>query len=665
MGSASYSELSSNTDSGPTTHSTSGTSITYIPPSINKHSSTTIAPAATIKPTAPAIPAVESRPATTSTSPNPTLSPGTDNPQSSAHSPTFNIILDSGKCASLGIPSLTDFSNDFSAYELAPLGDHQFTASLTAKSEQDQAFAFMVDGGERCGALKDCLYMLMSYGADGMKIQVIRVGNRMYPFSIWMDGGRQPNGALADSQTSKYNCWGWSESECPLMLLSITETYAVSSSVAGATVHITFCPEDGPDASSIGPSNTTIVHVATVRITEGVIKTETFTPVSTFLLPLTGLPEPRESLLHESISPIASIPVPTTLTDSLGRPTLTSIVNAAVLPTFSMVTEGRGSAVGTVSYNLTTFIPPSPTSPPETVLSTMSWTTYMTIEGSTVPAIGGQVGILTTISETYVFEENTMLPLKVYSSISAESTRSTQTSLPSTLTSSSAHADLTRRTTVIVATVGSLVGITLVSVLVWAALLKHSKRKSRTPDYAECQPSMWSSRSAVRPSPRGGSTLDLDREPEPRASFIEPWTEYDQAPSESRKIQREMEERGGGSMVAGPSRGVTTVNSSREHAYSGLRSSKSADRIPPQPLPEPPARAGPLLVVRLPQEPTDYSPPAVTPRPLLQSTPPPMPLPLQPHTPAPQSRYEGEPVGSTAIPPTYNEAWNIRRDPTE
>ncbi|QRV98304.1 hypothetical protein RhiJN_26323 [Ceratobasidium sp. AG-Ba] len=678
MASASYSEVSSSIGSGlqtsslvPSTPAISSTPSNPIAHSAsvilatlaNTHLSTTIAPVPTSKPTTASIPTVEPRPTTTSIPPEPAISPDIDNPTSPTHSPTFKLVLDSGKCTSLGVPTLIDHSNDFSTYELTPLGEHQYTVSLTAKSEQDQAVTFLTDHGVRCRALGSCVYIEMSYGADGMKIRILRVRRNMYPFSIWMDGGRQPNGAPADSQTRQYNCWGWSQSECPFMLMDLTETYAVSTSVPGATVHITFCPDDGPDASSAGPSNTNVPH-RTPRITLGVIETETFTPVSTFLLPLTGLPEPRASLLHGSISPIVTIPVPTILTDSVGRAILTSTVSAAVLPTWSTVSDSRGSAIGTASYNLTTSISPSPTSPIGTVFSTTSWTTYMTVDGSTVPAIGGQVGILTAISETYVFEQSTMIPLKVYSSIRAESTHSTQTSLPSSLTSSSPHVPSTWRTTVIIAVIGPLVGITLVSVFIWVVLVKRRKRESRTSDYAECQPSMWGPRSMLGSNSRGDSTLDLDSGPGPRASFIEPWAGYNQIPSTSRKIRGEMEERQGESIVASPSGGVAAANSSREHAYSSLRPSKSPNRVQPELRLEPPARGDPSFV-RLPQESVDSSPPAATTRPILQYAPPRMPLPLQPHAPVAQSRDEDAVARSTAIPPMYNEAWNIRRDPGE
>lgn len=159
--------------------------------------------------------------------------------------------------------------------------------------------------------------------------------------------------------------------------------------------------------------------------------------------------------------------------------------------------------------------------------------------------------MLTTVSETYVFGPSTTVPLSVYSSISAESARSIQTSLPSDPPSSGSHSSSTRRVTIIAAVIGSLVGIALVSVLVWVALIKYKRRQRCTPDYAECRPSMWGSRSVIGSSLKGDSTLDLNHEPEPRASFVEPWTQHEGLPQTSRKMQREMEEHRAVLVVAG------------------------------------------------------------------------------------------------------------------
>ncbi|QRV84232.1 hypothetical protein RhiJN_12248 [Ceratobasidium sp. AG-Ba] len=363
------------------------------------------------------------------------------------------------------------------------------------------------------------------------------------------------------------------------------------------------------------------------------------------------------STFPEPIPPIASIPVPTTLIDSLGTPTLTSTINAAVFPTSSTVTDSRGSAISTASYNVTVPISPPPTLLPTPVFRTTSWTTYMTVNGSTVPAIGGRVDVLTTVSKTYVFGPSTTLPLSVYSSISAESARSIQTSLPSDPPSSKSYSASTRRVTIIAAVIGCLVGIALVTVLVLVVLAKYRRRQRCAPDYAERQSSMWGSRLGARSSSRGDSTLDLNREPEPNASFVEPWTEQERPPQTSRKMQREMEQHTAGLVVTGP---ILGAGPSGEHAYNSVWHGKRANRLRSEPEPGRPVWI--LPVVRTPQELADPAPPVVSVPPITQSVPLPAPSQLQPDTQV--ARSGSERAGDTVIPPRYNEAWNIRNPPS-
>ncbi|KAG9092833.1 hypothetical protein FS749_015406, partial [Ceratobasidium sp. UAMH 11750] len=128
-------------------------------------------------------------------------------------------------------------------------------------------------------------------------------------------------------------------------------------------------------------------------------------------------------------SGVSLVAVPTTITDSVGMPIATSILGAQVIPTFSAITDSRGSIISTVPYNLTiTAPPPTPTPPPQTLYTLTSWTTWITVNGSTVPAIAGQVGVLTTVPVTYALEPDTTIAVGVLSSISVESTR---TALPS------------------------------------------------------------------------------------------------------------------------------------------------------------------------------------------------------------------------------------------
>ncbi|QRV84231.1 hypothetical protein RhiJN_12247 [Ceratobasidium sp. AG-Ba] len=343
---------------GPTTPSNSVTptvhtpSTTYTPSTIYTASTTHNPSTADTRSTSTIAPSVASKPSTsrssnstTSTRSDPkltTASISTGDTSSSNHNhsvssvqpSTFKLVVDSGNCANIGIPFLGYLPD-----QLTPLGDHQYMASLEARSKEDRTAVFLADDGRRCGHFGNCVYIPIFYDANSIRVQVSKRGSTMYPFSIWMDGGRQSSGAPADSQAVKYNCWGRSVTECPFMLTSYEDkTYAVSTSVSGATVYITFCPVDGPDISAFGTNRDEFEWTITGKMTKGIMEKPTFSPILTFVEPLpTSLPQPMMSILSEPVSPIVSIPVPTTLTDSLGTPTLTSNISAAVLPTSSTV----------------------------------------------------------------------------------------------------------------------------------------------------------------------------------------------------------------------------------------------------------------------------------------------------------------------------------------
>ncbi|QRV76912.1 hypothetical protein RhiJN_19757 [Ceratobasidium sp. AG-Ba] len=256
----------------------------------------------------------------------------------------------------------------------------------------------------------------------------------------------------------------------------------------------------------------------------------------------------------KSGSGIVMIPTATTFTDSLGVSVATSVVNGVVVPTFSTVVGNKGLALSTITYSVTAItaapIPPT-TPPPDTLFTLTSWTTYMSANGSTVPAIAGQVGVLTTVSETYILEPSTTIPLDYFTSVVL---RSTRTSLPSGPPSGSANTSSTSQASTVAATVvGSLVGITLLGVFLWVVCIKYRRRKRRAPDYAGCLSPTRGLKMADESRLCQESTLDLDGELQPRSSLVEPWVEDRQRSLPSRKIEREMEERGGRLVVPGRS----------------------------------------------------------------------------------------------------------------
>ncbi|QRW05803.1 hypothetical protein RhiLY_04802 [Ceratobasidium sp. AG-Ba] len=309
--------------------------------------------------------------------------------------------------------------------------------------------------------------------------------------------------------------------------------------------------------------------------------------------------------------------VPTTTTNSLGMPITTSVMSGTIIPTFSVVTNSQG-LVTNVAYNSTNVFQPTP--PPEKLYTLTSWSTYMTINSSTIPAVGGQVGVLTTIPGTYALEPSTTVPIEVLSSISAESTR---TSLPSvSLPSESARTDSVGTSsgkggTVAAAVAGSLVGLALFSAFICFMCAGYRRRRQRTTDYASHR------------SPTGGSapgsiglqdersSLDIDSEPRPRQSFVEPWVEP-RPPLYHTKMQGEMEEYACG----GHNNTLSSIHSSHEN-----------DQASPR------AQISPI-----------FSP--------MQSTPPPAtrPAPVDSQAAGGVDRPESP---HNAIPPLYNEAWNI------
>ncbi|KAG8736130.1 hypothetical protein FRC10_009662 [Ceratobasidium sp. 414] len=715
-----------------------------------------------------------------------------------------NVVIDSGTCAGLGKPKVVTPA-DGRAAELTSLGNGRYSVALGLNEWGGQGVnVFLEDDGALCGPYGVCATVFVTFDPTTLTLVVERSGDRgltMYPFSFWTDGGELFDGTPADSQAHKYNCWGWPVSDCRFSSMYPTDPgFALTSTTPNATAYITFCPPDGPSASSIGLNPDPPSPPPQQAVTLVILSTGTTAPVSTFvqvvtpsqlqhgLTPVTGTlmtvtkfgstmsaptpttsPDPdSQSFLHpecstaagkpciqfntllsiqettiipigtsffaaatmtSGVEPISTVtnvtptptPTPTrprggngvlptvtswavvhtdsvhskptsvwevstlpgsnpsmaavlaTLTDSLGMPIATSTLGAQV-PTFSTITDSRGSAITTIPYNLTT------TPPPETLYTLTSWTTWLTVNGSTVPVIAGQVGVLTTIPVTYVLEPSTTIPVGVLSSISVESTR---TSLPS----ATAHAEADqvasgRGSKIAGAIVGSLVGAMLLGVLLWICLKR--ARRHHASDYAAHRSPIWGSGPGSAAGSGGGSELDLDSGPRPRESFVEPWVDQNrpQGSPTNRKMQREMEEYGQGIVTAGNgSRDTTGVSSSVGDGYGALRPGKSANRVPPELRPEPfdhwPARNNTLSSIRSQgsssghnHAPAASRSPSFPPRiPPARSPAPTSPVPMQPPAPVPiRRRYSEEPVGQeprhNAIPPLYNEAWNMRPAPS-
>ncbi|KAG8739913.1 hypothetical protein FRC12_016168 [Ceratobasidium sp. 428] len=583
------------------------------------------------------------------------------------------LVLDTGTCSDVGNPKVVSIASG-RPRELESLGNGRYAITLDMNNWYlQQVNIWLEDYAPRCGSQGLCTLVYTTFDESGQfTLSVSRSGERdytMYPLSFWSDGGELYDGTRADSEANKYNCWGWSESECPFANKGAHDPeYALRTTASNATAYITFCPPDGPAYSDVpnnphpfetppGPDATQFVgSVAStapvgtffapmttsqsqgmmipgaVKTSVGAAPTPSTTPapdpsadsfpppgcpiwdsgystcvmmntlvpldetstapvgkpffasiimttVSGVVKPVTTVPIETNSEMQIfptfwNLDSTSTVPVatstltptrprtehepsltllgfPTTLTDSLGSPITTSMVSAQVIPTFSAVTDTRGSVISKVPLNLTvTAPPPTPTPPPESFILT-SWTTWTTVNGSTIPILGGQVGVLTTVPVTYVLQPDTTIPLVVYSSISAQSTR---TSIPSAtaqaVTEQTAQGN--RASKIAGAIVGTLVGLTLLGVLLWVMCTKRNRRRQRTPDYATQRSPVWgpSGGFGSAESSRQGSQLDLDSEPEPRASFVEPWVDQSRPRGQNRKMQREMEEYGGGVLAA-------------------------------------------------------------------------------------------------------------------
>lgn len=296
----------------------------------------------------------------------------------------------------------------------------------------------------------------------------------------------------------------------------------------------------------------------------------------------------------------------------------------------------------------------------------------MTVNGSTIAAIGGEVGVLTTLALTYALQPDTTIPVPVLSSLSVESTR---TALPSALPST--DQDGPKKGSVVVgAVVGSLVGLTLLGACIWG--ICYRQRRRRTHDYAASRSPVWALGSGSRSAQSGsGSALDLAGGPRMREYDVEPFVPPERVQLfVSRKI-REREEYGSSEEYgASPGAGALTMlkngrvwelmfclwlgpsrepeslqpgqSSSGSHSPSsrggmlpGMRPGKTVIRYPEVPAQPQPARSGP--------PPASSTTPTSPPRSL-----PPPPIPVRQRYPE-----EIQPPRDNAIPPLYNEAWNV------
>ncbi|KAF8680045.1 hypothetical protein RHS04_03941 [Rhizoctonia solani] len=388
------------------------------------------------------------------------------------------------------------------------------------------------------------------------------------------------------------------------------------------------------------------------------------------------------------------------LTESATSPTAvsgsyTTPISSApqIVPTYSYITDSLGSVVSTLTYDVTVSPTPITTSPPDTQNILSSWTTWMTVNGSTVPAIAGEVGVVSTLSETYLLESGSIIPV---SELSTRTTKSSQTGGPSSSTEpASANGDLSSQSQggrIAGAVVGTLVGLVLGSLLVW--YICHCRQRRRRRDsFARGDPSWLAPRHEVGSGSESRLRVDLNEEPRMSRSYIEPWVPPRTTVQSSRKGgQPEMESVSGSygvSRMAGLSREPESSSNEGGSSWSHHSSSdqhqapvvaatqtgrlpttnksvRRPDMVSQRAVPASylnPSLANPSLSLLPTAFQNEPSGPLVPSTPAIHVAP----LPNQ----ASRSPREGpsrrrdvsdeEQGGRDAIPPLYNEAWKTTR----
>ncbi|KAF8761196.1 hypothetical protein RHS01_00295 [Rhizoctonia solani] len=366
--------------------------------------------------------------------------------------------------------------------DLFPIGDGRFEIGLKA-DPQNSVFGLIVslkDEGVRCGSedYASCTAIDIGFGATSELIMnVLMAGDYskdMYPFSIWLEDGTcgMPNCQLARGNVQLL---GWTDAECPYAIKhppnpepdahewGNESTYVVlpsqmaiptrhSSSLSGYALSV-----PTPTTVPLCDQPSDCVTFSTYIVQEG-----TTTVRSTFVTPHQIRRGTRGLSIFDSPdheSPIFLLPVRMVVfadqdkdprsngNSSIESRTAISTLAPTLVPTYSYITDGLGSTMSTSSYDLTLV------------------DTWMTINGSTVPAIAGEVGVLTTVSMTYLLESGSIIPV---SELSTEAL-SSQTSDPSPTLAVSADNDQTKQNQggkIAGAVVGTLVGLVLGSLVV-------------------------------------------------------------------------------------------------------------------------------------------------------------------------------------------------------
>ncbi|CAE6479430.1 unnamed protein product [Rhizoctonia solani] len=629
---------------------------------------------------------------------------------------THRLIIDLGECAEFTSPGFLLELGELG--DLVAIGKGRFAIEMkTELAIGGEVFGLALslkDGGLRCGGDYNvaCTAVHLTFGlTSGVTVDVLRSGDygiNMYPFSVWLEDGVTWGAQLANSPEEMYHCWGWSEEECPYAYAKFGDAnWALSSENPTGLVYIGFCPSDGPDWSKISQNPDPPVTDPTRAETYILLPTQTVLSTSTFLTVITPNPsapttskEPPCDVLSTCVvlNTYFSEDVTSTVWSQFTIPSGISTVfysTAIVLHTTSTVPETTilRSIISTLSYDATVSPVPTTTPAPDSQQIITSWTTWMTVNGTTVPAIAGEVGILSTIPITYMLEPSTTIPVAELSSRSVESVRTSSLSPTTAASSDNSQIRQNQGGKIAGAVVGALVGLVLGSLLFWYICYRHRQRQ-RLDHFARGDPAWLAPRHDNGSG--GGSRLlvDLDEEPRMRNSYVEPWVPpmpVAQSSLRGKASRPEMENTPGAygvSTMAGPSREADS--SSNEGGSWFQPESSDTHHAPPAVV----ARPGKLATRNEPTRrpdmvsqrpiPSHYRAPSLA-NPSLSLLPTPFqnepPSPLTPPSPPSraalipnqassppragpsQRRYmnDEEHIRHNAIPPLYNEAWNTER----
>ncbi|KAF8761895.1 hypothetical protein RHS01_00313 [Rhizoctonia solani] len=477
--------------------------------------------------------------------PVPTTSPETVKP--SAH----RLFISLGDCADFTSPRLRLGGGELS--DLVAVDAGRFEVEL--RSDQDSNYfsldISLDDGGIRCGTNEQpsCTAIFLGYGgASYLEANVIisRKVTAMYPFSIWLEDGVAWDGRLTDSAEKNYHCWGWSDAECP-NAFKVKRQFALYVSTFIRPIEVTKLGAPAPDDDSFTRGTRTffvgketITHISTfiTPIAEttrdgetGLIIGSTTTVLETSFL---GMPMPTR-ISSEANTSTAYLPIQTIRSPS------TSFSAPEAASTYSYITDSLGLVISTLTYDPT--VPPAPTitSAPGAQYTFTSWSTWMTINGSIAPAIAGEVGVVSTVSETYLFESGSIIPV---SELSTLSTKSAQTGTPSPTGFAKTNGNSSGQSQggkIAGAVVGTLVGLVLGSLLLWYICHRRQRRRRRD-SFARGDPSWLAPRHEVGSGSTSRLRVDLNEEPRMSRSYIEPWVPPRAMVQSSRKGDRpEME----------------------------------------------------------------------------------------------------------------------------